>query len=455
MMTDSQKKFSLLLVDDETSAISALLRVFRKEDYQLHCAESGEVAQKLLSRLRIDAALIDLKMPGMGGMALLEKIKKQHPEVMTLILTAHGGVEEAVYAMQLGAFDFLEKPFSPERLRERISQLHQVWILKQQNRTLHEGLEGRFHYDQLVGNSTPMLELKQLIVQVSAGNASVLIQGESGTGKELVARAIHHQSPRRSGPFVPVDCASLNETVIESELFGHTKGAYTGAHAARPGLIRSADQGTLFLDEIGELTLAMQAKLLRTIQEREVRPVGSSQSHSVNIRILAASNRDLTAEVERGNFREDLFYRLNTVVIQVKPLRERGEDIPLFAKLFVKRFHSEVSPVREISREALTCLLNYHWPGNIRELENVILRAVALGKNEQISPEDLPPAIHCRPGINSMDRTSLPDDSLEACEKAAILNVLNKCHDNRRLAAELLGIGEATLYRKLKKYHLS
>ncbi len=454
-MIDSQQKFSLLLVDDEPSAVSALQRIFRKDGYQLHCADSGEAALSLIARIRIDAALIDLKMPGMGGLSLLEQIKNRHPGIMTLMLTAHGGVKEAVHAMQQGALDFLEKPFSAEGLRDRVSQLYQIWILKQQNRVLREGLEGRFHYDQLVGNSTPMLELKQLIVQVSTGDASVLIQGESGTGKELVARAIHYHSPRRSAPFVPVDCASLSETVIESELFGHTKGAYTGAHNATAGLIRSANRGTLFLDEIGELPLAMQAKLLRTIQEREVRPVGDSKAHPVNIRILAASNRDLAAEVAQGNFREDLFYRLNTVVAQVTPLRERGEDIPLFAKLFVERFHSEVSPVRDISREAMSCLLNYHWPGNVRELENVILRAVALGKNDKILPGDLPQTIHILPAISSIDPSNLPVDSLEAYEKAAIVNALHKSSDNRRLTADLLGIGEATLYRKLKKYHLS
>lgn len=454
-MTATPHRFSLLLVDDEPSAVSALQRIFRKEDYQLHCAESGEAALRLIAQVRIDAALIDLKMPGMGGLVLLEQINRRYPGIMTLMLTAHGGVREAVYAMQQGALDFLEKPFSSEGLRDRVAQLHQIWGLKQQNRVLREELEGRFYYDQLVGNSTAMLELKRLIVQIGAGEASVLIQGESGTGKELVARAIHHHSPRRPAPFVPVDCASLSETVIESELFGHTKGAYTGAHSATAGLIRSADCGTLFLDEIAELPLAMQAKLLRTIQEREVRPVGSSQTHAVDIRILAASNRDLATEVAQGNFREDLLYRLNAVVTQVAPLRERGEDIPLLAKLFVERFHSPISPVREISREALSCLLNYRWPGNVRELENVILRAVALGKNQQIVPEDLPPVIHALPGAAAIDLSSLPVDNLEAYEKAAILNALNKSGNNRRQAAELLGIGEATLYRKLKKYHLS
>ncbi|MDY6953566.1 MAG: sigma-54 dependent transcriptional regulator, partial [Thermodesulfobacteriota bacterium] len=286
-------------------------------------------------------------------------------------------------------------------------------------------------------------------------DTSVLIQGETGTGKELVAKAIHYHSLRSEKSFVPVDCAAISETVIESELFGHLKGAFTGAHISTLGLVRSADKGTLFLDEVGELSPAIQAKLLRTIQEREVRPVGSSKSYPVDVRILAATNRDLTEEITLGNFREDLFYRLNVVALNVVPLRDRREDIPLLANYFVKRFATDFSPVEAISKEALMCLENHRWPGNIRELENVLRRAVALGKEQTIMPEDLPPNIYLPPEEPARGVMPLSEDSLAAFEKAAIQNALSKSGQNRKRAADILGIGEATLYRKIKKYGLS
>jgi transcriptional regulator with PAS, ATPase and Fis domain len=300
-----------------------------------------------------------------------------------------------------------------------------------------------------------MLNLKRLIAQVGPDDAPILIQGETGTGKELVARAIHQHSPRLQSNFVPVDCAAISETVIESELFGHVKGAFTGAHISTLGLVRSADKGTLFLDEVGELSPAIQVKLLRTIQEMEVRPVGSSTSHKVDIRIISATNRDLAAEVSQTNFREDLFYRLNVVVVHVPPLRDRMDDVALLAKFFVNNFATNFSIVKDISKEALNCLQNYRWPGNIRELENVIRRAIALGRDEFIQPEDLPPGIFTPPGKVALDNGLTADDSLEAYEKAAIQNALAKSGNSRRKAAEMLGIGEATLYRKISKYGLT
>lgn len=449
------EKFSLLLVDDEPSAVSVLKRFFRKEDYILHSAGNGESTLRLLGEVHIDAALIDLKMPGMDGLTLLGKIRKRYPAVMTMIITAHGGIREAVQAMELGAIDFFEKPSSPTHLRERMVQLHRVWRLRIERQERREKVDHTFNFDQLLGHSNPMLELKKLITQVGAGNASVLIQGESGTGKELVARAIHKHSLRAQKPCIPVDCASLNETMIETELFGHTKGAFTNAHTATTGLIRSADQGTLFFDEIGELPLAMQAKLLRTIQEREVRPVGSSKAYPVDIRILAATNRNLEETVKSGEFREDLYYRLNAVVIQTPSLYECRDDIPLLVQHFIARFKSASSPVTGISPEAVSYLQNYKWPGNIRELENVILRAMALGKEELIRPEDLPSTIFTSPLKKASDPFSPQGSSLEDYELAALLNALKISDNNRRLTAEILGIGESTLYRKLVKYKLN
>ncbi len=452
---ENQRKFSLLLVDDEPLAVSVLKRFFRKEDYLLHSAANGESALCCLREVHIDAALIDLKMPGMHGLTLLGEIRKRYPAVMTMIITAHGGVKEAVRAMELGAIDFLEKPAPPTQLRDRMVQLHRIWRLRIERQERREKVEHTFHFDQLLGLSNPMLELKRLIVQVGVGNASVLIQGESGTGKELIARAIHKHSYRAQKYYIPVDCASLNETVIESELFGHTKGSFTNAHTATTGLIRSADKGTLFLDEIGELPLSMQAKLLRTIQEREVRPVGSSRTCPVDIRILAATNRNLEEAVSSGDFREDLYYRLNAVVIQAPSLYDCREDIPLLAQHFIARFQSASSPVIGISPEAISYLQNYKWPGNVREMENVILRAMALGEGELIGPQDLPPTIF-RPSGRKTSESHLPQgNSLEDYEMAALQNALKLSVNNRRLAAEILDIGESTLYRKLKKYKLT
>jgi len=443
------------MVDDEPAVLSTLKRVFFEDDYQIHTASGAQEALALLKRVRIDAALVDLKMPEMDGLALLKALKKNYPLVMAIMLTGHGSVEEAVEAIKLGAVDFLEKPFAPEGLRARIAQLYKIWELNQENRKLRDEAEFQFGFKKLVGNSTAILSLKQVITQVGPGDAAIFIQGETGTGKELVARAIHHHSQRSDDSFVPVDCAAISETVIENELFGHVKGAFTGAHISTLGLIRSADKGTLFLDEVGELAPAMQAKLLRTLQESEVRPVGSSTSYKVDIRVVAATNRDLAEEIARKAFREDLYYRLNVVALNVPPLRDRKEDIPLLARFFVKRFGSEYSPVQDISQQAFICLQNHDWPGNIRELENVIRRAMALAKGESIQPKDFPHNIYT-PSDNAAQGIEAPrDDSMEAYEIAAIVNALSKCGNSRRKAAQILKISEATLYRKLKKYSIN
>lgn len=453
-MNNAQSKFSLLLVDDEPQVLSVLKEIFSREGYHTHTALSGHDALAVLGGARIDAALIDLKMPGMDGLSLLKQIQKNHPLTMVIILTGYGGVDDAVEAIKLGAVDFLEKPFPPEGLCARVAQLHKIWKLREENRNLRAKMGFQFGFDQLVGNSTAMLKLKDMITQVGPTDATILVQGETGTGKELVARAIHYHSPRSQNSFVPVDCASISETVMESELFGHVKGAFTGAHVSTLGLIRAADKGTLFMDEVGDLSPSIQVKLLRTIQEKEVRPVGSSRSYEVDVRILAATNRDLAGEVARGNFREELLYRLNVLTITVPPLRDRNEDIPLLARYFLKRFSTDCSPVKEISREALFCLQSYSWPGNVRELENVVRRAVALGRGDTILPEDLPPNLYSQPGKASQSIARPSDDSLAAYEKTCIQNALAKSGNNRKRAAQILGIGEATLYRKIKKYRI-
>ena len=423
-------------------------------DYRLLTADNGTEALQLLARQGVDAALLDLKMPGLSGIELLEEIRNKYSITKVIVLTGHGSIKDAVKAMKLGAVDFLEKPFYPDLLHAKVSQLHQLWRLTIENKQLKKEIEFKFGFDQLLGNSRSMLDIKKLILQVARSDSTVLIEGETGTGKELVARAIHHHSGRSNNIFQLVDCAGLSETLIESELFGHVKGAFTGAHLSKTGLIRSSNRGTLFFDEIGELSLLMQAKLLRVIQEREVRPVGDQKTYPVDIRILAATNRNLEQEVAKGNFREDLFYRLNVVRIVVPPLRDRKEDIPLLAKFFLKRLNTNLLPAKKINREALGGLMRYHWPGNVRELENAIIKANTLGDGEIIRSEDI---------FQDIDSIPVPSDdpplqprgmTLAAWEEAAIINALARQNDNRKAAARLLEISEATLYRKIKKYHI-
>ncbi|MCP3925895.1 MAG: sigma-54-dependent Fis family transcriptional regulator [Desulfobacterales bacterium] len=449
------KKFTLLIVDDEESVVSSLKRTFIDEDYDIKSASNGMEALKIVKSMRIDAALVDLKMPLMNGMELLDNIMESHPNTMVVMLTGHGGISDAVKAIKKGAMDFIEKPFSVEGLLVRVKQIYKIWSLKNENIRLREKTDTNFEFDRLIGNSTSVLKLKELISKVGPTDTSILIQGETGTGKELVARAIHHHSIRNTNNFVPVDCASINESVFENELFGHIKGAFTGAISSTDGLIRSADKGTLFFDEIGELPLTTQAKLLRSIQEREVRPVGSSKSYSVDVRIVAATNRDLKKEVEKKRFREDLYYRLNVLLLEVPPLSERISDISLLSNYFLDRLKTGFTKVSEISEEAMQYLERYNWPGNIRELENIIRRGIAVSSQKMIYPEDLPEHVTGNEEKNSYeDGEIVSEHSLASYEKEAIQKALEICKNNRRKASVLLRIGEATLYRKIKKYDL-
>jgi DNA-binding NtrC family response regulator len=454
-MTGLQSKFSCLLVDDDPSIIYLLETIFSDTPYQIYTAMNGKSALALMGKVRIDCALIDLVMPEMDGITLLKNIRQNYPETMAIMLSGYGSIDSAVKAIKVGAVDFLEKPFCPKGLLACVEQLYKKWLAKEENRTLRARIEPQFGYDRLIGNSTVIMNLKQMIVQVGPADAPVLIQGQTGTGKELVARAVHYHGKRSKNNFVPVDCAAISQTVIESELFGHVKGAFTGAHISTLGLIRSADKGTLFLDEIGELSLSIQAKLLRTIQEKEVRPVGSSRSYPVDVRVIAATNRVLAEEVSRGNFRKDLFYRLNVVNINVPPLKDRKEDIPLLARYFAQRFATDLSEAKDISPEAFICLENYDWPGNIRELENIIQRAIVLGSENIIRPRDLPEKIYAPSVETFQDPSNPPHDTLASYEKKAIQDAMVKCAGNRKKAAQHLEIGEATIYRKIKKYAIN
>lgn len=439
--------FSLLVVDDDPLFQRLLKTVFLEKEYSIHTSETGEDALDVLKKIKIDAAIIDLNLPGLDGMTLLKMIKNNYPKIMTIMLTGQGNVQLAVEAIKNGAGDFLQKPFPQEELRVRVDKMYQIWLLKEENNNLK--LEMKFDYKPLIGNSRIMQQLKKMIVRVGSTNTSILIQGETGTGKELVAKAVHHHSSRKNDPFVVVDCASISTTVIESELFGHMKGSFTGAEYSAKGLVRSADGGTLFFDEIGELSLTVQSKLLRLLQEREVRPIGSLTNYPVDIRILAATNRNLKLEVENGRFREDLFYRIQVVTLEVPPLRIRKEDIAVLSDYFIQHNKDINSNEHIVSTELLDFFCSYNWPGNIRELQNVILRALALGQNSRLIPEDFPQL------SSNYVSEKTENNSLVDYEKDAIKKALKSSDGNRRKASEILNIGEATLYRKLKKYKLT
>lgn len=447
----SIKMFTILFVDDEQSAHSSLNRFFAKYNYTMVSALEANEALAYLETNSPDLVILDLKMPGMDGLTLLKKIKETHADLKVIIQTGHGGVNEAVEALKHGASDFLEKGSSPEILRTRVNQVYELWLLEQQNRELKESSPQHFHFPGLIGESIKIQKLKDMIVRVAPTETTVLIQGESGTGKELVARAIHHHSHRMKKEFIPVDCAAISESVIESELFGHTKGAYTGADSASLGLIRSADQGTLFLDEIGELSPAVQAKLLRTIQERIVRPVGSTKSYPVDMRIVAATNRTLLSEVSEGKFRQDLYYRLSSVTLTSPSLQEREGDIELLAQHILERNAKEGEKIT-ISPRAMSKLRAYSWPGNIRELENVIKGASVFAEGNTIDTGDLPSMVSG--AAETVSETDTPAGTLASYELRAIKNALQRADGNRRKAAEILDISEATLYRKIKQFKL-
>ncbi len=449
-MSRGRSRFTILIVDDEEQVHSSLQRFFSRYNYVILSAKNGEEALDKLDGVAVDLMLLDLLMPGIDGMTVLKKACEKVPDLKVIIQTGHGGVAEAVEALKHGASDFLEKGASPEILRKRVGQIYELWLLEQKNKALERQRPITFSYDQMVGESPAMAKLKDMIVRVAPTDTTVLIQGESGTGKELIARAIHYHSARAKQPFVVVDCASISETVIESELFGHTKGAFTGADSATLGLIRAADKGTLFLDEVGELSQSVQAKFLRTIQERIVRPVGSTRNYSVDIRIVAATNRNLLDEVSANTFRQDLYYRLTPVTLISPPLRERKGDIELLAdRILTQSSGKDVT----VSAEALAMIKAYDWPGNVRELENVLKGAMVFACESCIRPADLPPAVGGEPSPANAEEL-LPAGTLASYELEAIRSALALADNNRRKAAKILNISEATLYRKIKQYRL-
>jgi DNA-binding NtrC family response regulator len=440
-----------MVVDDDTETLALLREVVAKEGYEVETAEDAESAMRQLGEWQPDLIITDIHMPGMDGLALLAAVREKAPDILVILLTAYGSLKTAVDAIKAGAFDYLSKPFVVDDIRLVVRRALEHKKLMRENRSLREQLRERYRFDNLVGSSPGMVEVYKLVARVAGSDSTVLIQGESGTGKELIARAIHANSPRSGGPFVAIDTGSLAETLLESELFGHERGAFTGAIATKKGLFEQAHQGTCFLDEIADLSPVMQSKLLRSLQEREIRRVGSETARPIDVRIIAASKKDLKPLVEAGTFREDLFYRLEVVTIVLPPLRNRIEDIPLLSQYFVDKFgRTKEKPVTGLSPESISLLTRYSWPGNVRELEHVIERAIALTPHPIITPEDLPEAI--RAATVHDNARARGWGTLEDMEKDYIQRVLEAHHHDHGQAAEILGIHRKTLLRKLRQY---
>jgi len=444
----------ILLIDDEEQLCRVLQRALRRDGYDVLTATGGRQGLDLLAEKNPSLMILDLKMPEMDGLEVLKRARKLQPKLPVIMLTAHGTMEAAIEAMKLGAIDFLTKPFDLQELKLVIGQALKVSHLVNEVDFLRSELTSR--YSNMIGSSRAIREVVQLIERVAASNATVLITGESGTGKEVAAVAVHQNSARRSGPFVAINCAALPEQLLESELFGHEKGAFTGAAGRKPGRFELANEGTIFLDEIAEMPLSMQAKLLRVLQEKAFERVGGTETVHVNVRVIAATNRNLAQAIEKGQFREDLYYRLNVFQINLPPLRERKEDIPELAAHFLARLRPTYQ-VHSISPAAMEMLIKYNWPGNVRELQNVIERAAIICPGEEIRPEHLPRELTA-PHRGAGDLViRFPDEgiSLEEVEKELILKALEKSGGNQTRAAQLLGITRSALLYRTQKYGLN
>src|SRR3984885_7562910 len=459
-LTKDDLRIRLLIVDDEQTIRRLCMTVGESLGFICLEAESGDTALALLEEQSVHMVLTDMVMPHMTGIEFLEQVKRAYPRIEVAVMTGHGSVETAVQAMKLGAYDYISKPFAPlDELRLFLRRMADKVRLEEENLFLRERSETDAAMHGIIGDSIGIQHVLRMISRLKDTRTPVLISGESGTGKELVARALHFHGSLAGRPFVAVDCGSLVPTLIESELFGYEKGAFTGALRSKQGLLQSADTGTIFLDEVGELPLEMQAKILRFLQEKEVRPVGSNQKIKVDVRIMAATNRDLETDYKKGTFRKDLFFRLNVVTISLPPLRERRSDIPILAHWF----HERLAPGRgvQISGAAMKALLGYDWPGNVRELENCLERAVALTDRRNLDLDDLPASIvraelHSIPQLHDAQETSaLTTNDLEDIERATIARVFSQVNGDKVRAGKMLGISRATLYRKLKRYNIA
>ena len=449
------RKPHVLLIDDDQSLRRVIEYSLVENGFAVRPASSGEEGFSLFQKESFDVVITDITMPGMSGLEVLEKVHKEDPGLPVIIITAYGTIESAVSAMKQGAFDYITKPFNRDELRITLDRALRMRRLERENVRLRAEVIDRYRFDAIVGGSQKLREVIDLAGRVAPSDATVLVTGESGTGKELLARGIHYSSGRSEGPFVAVNCAAIPETLIESELFGHMKGAFTGAVRDKEGKFELADGGTLFLDEIGDLRIDLQAKILRALQERTVDRVGGVKQVELDVRVIAATNRDLEREVREGNFREDLYYRLSVVILHMPPLRERKDDIPLLAEHFLKKFRPKGSDVR-LAPDTLALLSIYGWPGNVRELENVMERASILTRGDTITPADLPEKLSKRTAGAAGVLLNLPDDgvSLEELEKALIIKALDKHKGNQTRAAEYLRITRPTLIYRMEKYGL-
>jgi two-component system response regulator HydG len=451
------EKATVLVVDDDEGHLSVVKTVIKSWGYDVEGADDGTKAVEKAKERPFDLIVMDIRMAEMSGIEALKVIKEYNPAIPILIMTAYSSVESAVEALKEGAYDYLTKPLDFDVLKLTLERALDHTSLRVENLELKKKLRSSHDLTNIIGKSQPMKELIEMVAMVAPSEATALITGESGTGKELIARSIHYNSSRKEGPLVTVNCAALTETLLESELFGHEKGAFTGADRRREGRFMQANKGTIFLDEIGEMSSVMQAKLLRVIQDREIQRVGSDFTLKVDVRILAATNRELQEDVSAGKFREDLYYRLNVVTIRVPPLRERVEDIPLLAQHFLETYaRKNKKRIKGFTPLAMDMFLKYDWPGNVRELENAMERAVILGPGDYITEKELPLSItKAYPHAEEIDRPPTVDrepQSLEEAEKEAVLTALEAAGGNKSETARVLGITRKTLHKKLQKY---
>lgn len=453
-----KRRNSILVVDDDHAHRTMLKTLVGGWGYEVTEASDGLEAVQRVQERPFDLVLMDIRMVKVSGIEALSEIKSYNPAIPIIMMTAYASVDTAVETLKKGAYDYLTKPLDFDELRFAMERAMDHSQLKQENRILRESLGGRFDRRNIIGRSVPMERLLETVAQVAPSEATVLVVGESGTGKELIAGALHYNSQRKEGPLVKMNCAAVTETLLESELFGHEKGAFTGAYKRKEGRFVQAEGGTLFLDEVSEMSLAMQAKVLRVLQEREITRVGGEGTLKVDVRLVAATNKDLLLEIEAGRFREDLFYRLNVVTLKIPPLRERQEDIPLLAQHFAKEFaRKNQKPVKGFTPQAMDRLLKYDWPGNIRELMNAVERAVVLSRSDYLGDEEFVLVFRARPEEERSERVEAKGTAnlpLEEVEKTTILNTLEAAGGNKSETARRLGITRRTLHKKLKKYGL-
>ncbi len=448
----------ILVVDDEVGMREYLMKLLSDSGYSVCAAEDSRCALEMLSETPPDLALVDMRMPKKGGMALLEEIKKRAPHVVVAIMTAYGTTESAVQAMKLGAYDYIRKPFEVDDILHLVDKALEKKRLQDENLALHKELEKSYTFEDIVSKNASMHKVFEVVRKVADTRSTILVRGETGTGKELIARALHNLSGRREKPFIPVDCATLSETLLESELFGHVKGAFTGATADKKGLFEVAEGGTIFLDEVGHVAPEMQAKLLRVLQDGQVKRVGEAVSRRVDVRLIAATNEDLEAAIPAGRFREDLYYRLNVVPILIPPLRERKEDIPLLVDFFIRKYNRlENKDLGGMDEEALKVLFGYDWPGNVRELENLVHRAVVMEKGERIAAGDLPENICSLSCVDRRDAATRTNDfhnarqfAIESFEKRFLTEALKRHQGNVSHVAREIGLDRRNLQKKFK-----